>query len=74
MEIVPIVIGLTQLVKQQGVVHKKTLPLVAMAIALAIGGAQMYYPELYGSVLGWIVWGLTASGLYGASKDVLKAK
>ncbi len=75
--IVPIVIGLTQLVKQSflaetGARNAKILPLVALAVAIGIGSLQEFAPNLYDTFLEWIIWGLTASGLYGAGGDLIK--
>ena len=73
-QIIPIVIGLTQLVKQLDLMATKYMPLVALVIAGALTTAQHFTPDTYQSILQTFVWGLTASGLYGAGKEVLEIK
>ena len=66
---IPIVVGLTQLVKDLGV-PRKWVPVLSLAIgvaaALALSGLSV------ASVVQGIVYGLSASGLYSSSKAVVQ--
>lgn len=67
--LIPVIVGLVEVVKGVGVDSK-----YAMVISLALGVAIVGLLETFSatSVLAGVVVGLSASGLYGGTKAVLK--
>lgn len=66
--LVPVVVGLTQAIKATGV-DTRWSPLVA--VALGIIGAIIFAGLSWGAVIGGIVAGLTAAGLFSGVKKTV---
>lgn len=64
---VGLVVGLTQVVKDLGLLDSKYLPLVAVVIGVGI----VYFPVTSLLVKGGVI-GLTAAGLFSTSKEILQ--
>ncbi|GKV65775.1 MULTISPECIES: hypothetical protein [Sporosarcina] len=71
--LIPVIIGLIELLKLYGL-PKKLMPI--LSLALGIGGGIFYlFPYDWKSgILGGIIMGLSASGLYSGSKTIVKRK
>ncbi|WP_301110205.1 hypothetical protein [Sporosarcina sp.] len=69
--LIPVIIGLTELLKVYGL-PKKLLPI--FSLVFGIGGGIFYlFPQDWKSgILGGIIMGLSASGLYSGSKTIVR--
>ena len=72
MEIVAIVIGLTQSVKETELVPKKFLQLVAVLIALVVFAIATYLPEFYAQ-FSLLLAAILSPKMYNAGKDITGA-
>lgn len=71
-EIVPIVVGLTQVVKDLGV-PGRFLKLVAILIAVSLWYAELRYAVIFTGFASYLVWGVTATGLVSKTNEVAKS-
>lgn len=71
--LIPVIVGLIELLKLYGL-PKKLMPI--LSLALGIGGGIFYlFPHDWKSgVLGGIIMGLSASGLYSGGKTIVRKK
>lgn len=71
-ELGAVILGCTQLIKQLALFNTKYLPLAAIAVAGTFVSIKTFTPEAFLPVMETIIYALTASGLYGGAKEVLK--
>ncbi|PIC97873.1 MULTISPECIES: hypothetical protein [unclassified Sporosarcina] len=69
--LIPVIIGLTEILKMYGL-PKKLIPI--FSLLLGIGGGIFYlFPHDWKSgILGGIIMGLSASGLYSSGKTIVR--
>ena len=72
MGLTAIVIGFTQMIKDTGLVNKKYIQLLAIAIGLALFAFAQYFPDIYEEVVALMV-AVSAPGVYSAGKDISMA-
>ena len=70
--LIPVIIGLTEILKMYGL-PKKLIPIISLL--LGIGGGIFYlFPDDWKSgILGGIIMGLSASGLYSSGKTMVRS-
>lgn len=62
--------GVVQVIKKTTTIPNKLMPLISLVIGTAVGAATLFVPELNtnlstgGQILGGLISGLAASGLY----------
>lgn len=69
--LIPLIIGIVELLKKTGV-HKKLLPLISLALGIGIGVVYVANVDWKQGVLVGAMLGLSASGLYSGSKNILE--
>ena len=67
--IVPLIIGLVEVVKRLEVVPDKYMPIIALCLGLG-GGALLYSGDWVQAVVVGLALGLSAVGLYSGAKNV----
>lgn len=71
--LIPVIIGLIEVMKAYGL-PKKLMPIFALVFGIA-GGIFYLFPQDWKSgVLGGIIMGLSASGLYSGSKTMVRKR
>ncbi len=67
--IVPLIIGLVEVVKKLDLIPCKFMPLVALVFGLG-AGAVLHYPDIVQTVVVGLALGLASVGLYSGAKNV----
>lgn len=71
--LIALIVALVELLKEVGL-PKKWLPIVTLLFGIAAGVFYVHPVDLKGGVMVGLVLGLSASGLYSASKHVIDKK
>lgn len=70
---VPIVVGLTEIIKKTGLVPDRFNPIIALFFGV-LSGFAIYQYDTYSAILSGVVIGLSASGLYRGTEVVINNK
>lgn len=71
--LISLIIGLVELLKSAGV-PKKFLPIGSVVFGVAAGVFYVYPDDIKGGIIIGIMLGLSASGLYSGSKNMIEKK
>ena len=69
--LIPVIIGLIELLKMYGL-PKKLMPIFSLILGIAGGIFYLFPHDWRSGILGGIIMGLSASGLYSGSKTIVK--
>lgn len=69
--LIPLIMGIVELLKRAGI-NKKLLPLISLVIGIGVGVVYVANFDWKQGVLVGAMLGLSASGLYSGSKNILE--
>ena len=72
MEIIPIVIGLTEIIKKTGKVDMRFIQLIAIIIGIVLFCIGYFFPDV-SKELFVLLAGIASPGIYSAGKGIVKA-
>lgn len=72
MEIIPVVIGLTEMVKKTGKVPKQYLQLFAIALGVILFALAYFLPDIYSQFV-LLIAAVSSPGIYSAGKSITGA-
>ncbi|PAV27833.1 hypothetical protein CIL05_19995 [Virgibacillus profundi] len=69
--LIPLIVGLVEVLKRSGL-PKRLLPIAALLFGVAAGIFYVFPNDLKSGIIAGIVMGLSASGLYSGSKNIVE--